>query len=423
MFSRAIYEVKLKVDDFSPIFFNVECRPEGNDIYFRIIDNLTHHSLDVIDNADERILILDDNDESDNEDEYRDAPLMTYMIRLDDNIYTANGNIISSMRVGDTIISYTLLEMIDDGSSSSINSRDGSSSSINSRDGSSSSISSHDDILHENNLLVNNTLPHLNAIPRINNLQREQQSNSLPRLNAIPRINNLRREQQSNSLPENREHTTFSNVIAEPLEISIKSINLSEIGFDMINQEEIDIRTYLNDDINNIVFKFNNMYILSNKQTLLEYSLSNNSNTVYKCYREDTALYPRFENLDLRSPYFKVNALPAMIGGLIKMSQLKTIINSPNIRIIQISSNPIDTCASVASLEMLYSRNALSANHCQAGNSMPVYDCSEIVSRTRQEIRRRSRKNRKHRKSKRRGRHGKSRKHGKSRRHRQTKRR
>ena len=161
------------------------------------------------------------------------------------------------------------------------------------------------------------------------------------------------------------------------LDNSTETINFYSEGFDIINQENVKIIDYLNSDKNNIVFKFNDAIILSNRNNLYQHSIRNDSNIVFECYNIDTALVPRTENLNLSEPYFQINALPSYQGGLIKLSELLSIIKL-KIRLIHISSIPIHTCVAVTSLNVLRTLNASSSNHCQAETGMNVYKCSII---------------------------------------------
>jgi hypothetical protein len=173
---------------------------------------------------------------------------------------------------------------------------------------------------------------------------------------------------------ENPMNYNFQPVSPTALHGSTETIDLNSTAYDAINMENITIIDYLNANKNNIVFKLKNTIILSNRRDLYTQSMRNLSNIVYECHNTDTALLPRPENLILTEPYFQINALPSVQGGLIKLSQLLSIINL-KMRAIEISSEPIHTCSAVASYNTLHHGNAVSANHCQAGTQMDVHEC------------------------------------------------
>jgi hypothetical protein len=90
-----------------------------------------------------------------------------------------------------------------------------------------------------------------------------------------------------------------------------------------------------------------------------------------------------------------------VLSGLVYLNQLKTILETPELKVFEIPSDPIMHYVSTASLQVMnVGRNFLGASHCQEGQEADVFDIKIIPyeSSGGKKIRRKSRKSRKTRK-------------------------
>ena len=153
-------------------------------------------------------------------------------------------------------------------------------------------------------------------------------------------------------------------------------ISNDDTGHDFISGDDLNIRDYLKDDPQNVVFKQNKgKFYLSNKGVLLRNVAHDKSNIVYGCRAVDTAIIPRTSNIIRENPY--ANMKTVGLYGLINLSDLKTIIEDNTIRAVELT--PTINLETTSSLQMLLpDANALSASHCAKGQGATVYSVSKI---------------------------------------------
>jgi hypothetical protein len=100
----------------------------------------------------------------------------------------------------------------------------------------------------------------------------------------------------------------------------------------------------------------------------------------YGCIRVDTSHKPRRTNLRLDEPYFTLRIIGGY--GLVSMSKIQEIINNPDIKCVEISSEPINNLVTTASFYVTFiEQNRLDvtgASHCQEGQKEQVYDLFNI---------------------------------------------
>ena len=202
-------------------------------------------------------------------------------------------------------------------------------------------------------------------------------------------------EPQPRPQPESPATIVYNNVAATPLEESSTILDPDAKAVDIIGTgEELNVRTYLAEDIRNrnIAFKIGNAYSISTKDDIENYCINSESRIIFGCKNVDTSIVPRAQNVIRDIPY--INPLCVGIAvGLFRLSDIKTILNDPTIRCIEVGDYPIDEkgeraknpspvteLVTVTSLSMLgQNPNALGALHCQEGQKMQVYSLRKMA--------------------------------------------
>lgn len=149
-------------------------------------------------------------------------------------------------------------------------------------------------------------------------------------------------------------------------------IDDTTMAFDFIEYQDVSVIGYLQENSKNMAFHFNGQFYLTNKDRLLQ--LCNDGNSVkYKCKKIYEVLFVSSEMYDLTIPYLLGNSFGCPCG-LIELSKLKTVINTPHYRIIKIVDYvPPKTGITTVSLQMFgEDANASSASHCQAGQGESI---------------------------------------------------
>jgi surface protein len=118
---------------------------------------------------------------------------------------------------------------------------------------------------------------------------------------------------------------------------------------------------------------------LSNK-TLITNAINDKSAIKYGCIRVAKSHKPRRRNLRLNEPYFTLRSIGGY--GLVSMTKIQEIINNPDIKCVEISSEPINNLVTTASFYVTFiEHNRLDvtgASHCQEGQEEQVYDLFNI---------------------------------------------
>jgi surface protein len=176
----------------------------------------------------------------------------------------------------------------------------------------------------------------------------------------------------------------FFNIVRnqrEELTNSQLKININEDkGDDFVTGESISVFDYLNEETNNVVFYFKNKVLFLSNKTLINNAINDKSAIKYGCIRVAKSHKPRRRNLRLNEPYFTLRSIGGY--GVVRMSKIQEIINNPNIRCVEISSEPINNLVTTASFYVTFiDHNRLdvtSASHCQEGQEEQVYDLFNI---------------------------------------------
>lgn len=158
-------------------------------------------------------------------------------------------------------------------------------------------------------------------------------------------------------------------------------INLNANGFDAEQQEDIQIKKYLDENKENMCFKFENSYFLTNK-TVVKNQLSMPQNIKYICrqagnnvYDENDNLtsqdYTHDENILYSKKYFSLSSLTGL-QILVLVDEIDDIINnynSSNIYYLSIASST----PSIISEAYIKGISGVGADHCQTGKSTDIY--------------------------------------------------
>ena len=184
----------------------------------------------------------------------------------------------------------------------------------------------------------------------------------------------------------------YYNIAATPLEESSTIFDTDANAVDIIDTgEEFNVQTYLDANIRNIAFKVGTAYSICTKDDIQNNCINSESNIIFGCSYEDTSIIPRAQNVIRNIPYINPRCFGILVG-LFRLSDIKTVLNDPTIRCIEVgdyptengvrASNPrpVTELVTVTSLSMLgRNPNAIGALHCQAGQKMQVYSLRKIA--------------------------------------------
>jgi hypothetical protein len=202
-----------------------------------------------------------------------------------------------------------------------------------------------------------------------------------------PNESNAPEELQTNDPNEQHYESdwrNFFNIVRnqrEELTNSQIKININEDkGDDFITGESISVSDYLNEETNNVVFYFKNKVSFLSNKTLITNAINDKSAIKYGCIRVAKSHKPRRRNLRLNEPYFTLRSIGGY--GLVSMTKIQEIINNPDIKCVEISSEPINNLVTTASFYVTFiEHNRLDvtgASHCQEGQEEQVYDLFNI---------------------------------------------
>lgn len=166
-------------------------------------------------------------------------------------------------------------------------------------------------------------------------------------------------------------------------------VRRTQTAMDLMMLEEVTLDEYLNNDPENIIFRFgsgrNVVYYASNVNHVLT-ELKKGSNIKYRCPNINS-----MANVDIRTPYFSLRSLGITSGGVIQhevMMRLIMDVKNFNHRIFKIIAIPVDRFLSTASHNVIflskfnrYRDLYVSASHCQEGQGetpMTILDYLEF---------------------------------------------
>ena len=164
----------------------------------------------------------------------------------------------------------------------------------------------------------------------------------------------------------------------EPVLKDNYQIDVSLEGFDTATQDNKIISTYLDEYINNIVFKINDQYWLLSKDNIIRQTKDTN-NLKYACLSagdndyDNGVNYSDDENIDKTTIYFSLSSLlPLRI--VVKKKELDYIIHDPYSSKLYILESTGITLPSIISKAYLDgTTGGVSSDYCQPGKSAEVY--------------------------------------------------
>lgn len=165
----------------------------------------------------------------------------------------------------------------------------------------------------------------------------------------------------------------LSNHILEHYEYDIE-IPSDKTTFDYIEDTEINIQEYVNNDVNNIVIAYNDNYYISSKQLLSQFTNVNTTDNaiVFDCGGIG------FSKVDKENPYVFIDKLGIILNDFANVISLKNAIaitnpNSGQYFVLLDTNNVLTSTVNDNVLNGI-DPNSISASHCQLGKSAIVYD-------------------------------------------------
>ena len=182
----------------------------------------------------------------------------------------------------------------------------------------------------------------------------------------------------------------YNNIAATPLEESSTIVDITKNAYEsIVTGEDINVKKYLDENIRNIVFKVGVAYFACTKDDIENNGINNDRSIIFGC-KEVNSL--KSTNVISDIPYINPFSFGILVG-LFLLSDIKTVLNDPTIRCIDVGDYSIDEkgvreenampnkeLVTVVSLYMLGpDSNAVGALHCQAGQKMQVYSLRKMV--------------------------------------------
>ena len=182
------------------------------------------------------------------------------------------------------------------------------------------------------------------------------------------RLELLLQPQQTNPF----KNQILDKVTATPIVLSnspIATLTPQTTMYNSIELENINVVKYLKENANNLVFYYNNAFYPINKTNLFSFTADGNK-VKFKCNQVYSILYITPDKYDIANPYLMGSSFSCPCG-LLLLSQIKTILNSPDQLFEIISAGT--TAPSTVSYQMTTPQaNAVGASHCQEGQGANI---------------------------------------------------
>jgi len=156
-------------------------------------------------------------------------------------------------------------------------------------------------------------------------------------------------------------------------------IEKSQTVYDPINMEDVTIQNYVNEDVDNIVFLYENNYFLSTKSRLkqiIDMTTTDNA-IVFDCRGIG------YQNINVEYPYVLINQLGIILNDFINVISLEDAISitKPTSGQYFIIQGSHEVLISTVTDNVLNGRdpNALAASHCQGGKSTIVFNIQKFT--------------------------------------------
>ena len=181
-------------------------------------------------------------------------------------------------------------------------------------------------------------------------------------------------QQLEQQIPQQLEQqlVTYENVTPNPITASANSIPDDAIGMDIIEGSNVNVKQYLRDNAEGLVFLSYTKYYPIEKEQLLNIINSNSSAIKYICANRNSV-----GSADKTVPYLNCKTLGLTTDLLVPLSQIKTMLTN-NVRAVEIV--PGDKKSFTVSLGVLNHSidNWLGASHCQEGQGGTLSTLQEL---------------------------------------------
>jgi len=171
----------------------------------------------------------------------------------------------------------------------------------------------------------------------------------------------------------------FPNIIPS-VSLNDRVVSLDDIqqqtAYDPI-EGDVEIGSTMKEDKDKIIFKFqNSFYAITKHQIKSIYD--NHNETIYGCYKPETSIIPRAENVDKKEPYFYLNKI-GIISGIVQYGYIKHILETETTRYYEIVPTKKEWTATTTGEMLGTTPQAVSAHHCQKGTSKKIYEIERLI--------------------------------------------
>lgn len=140
---------------------------------------------------------------------------------------------------------------------------------------------------------------------------------------------------------------------------------------------DVEIGSTMKEDKDKIIFKFQNSFYAITKQQIKQI-YDNHNETIYGCYKPETSIIPRAENVDKKEPYFYLNKI-GIISGIVQYGYIKNILETETTRYYEIVPTKKEWTATTTGEMLGTTPQAVSAHHCQKGTSKKIYEIERLI--------------------------------------------
>jgi surface protein len=171
----------------------------------------------------------------------------------------------------------------------------------------------------------------------------------------------------------------FPNIIPS-VSLNDRVVSLDDIqqqtAYDPI-EGDVEIGSTMKEDKDKIIFKFQNSFYAITKQQIKSI-YDNHNETIYGCYKPETSIIPRAENVDKKEPYFYLNKI-GIISGIVQYGYIKHILETETTRYYEIVPTKKEWTATTTGEMLGTTPQAVSAHHCQKGTSKKIYEIERLI--------------------------------------------
>uniref|UniRef100_A0A6C0KG05 Phosphatidylinositol-4-phosphate 5-kinase n=1 Tax=viral metagenome TaxID=1070528 RepID=A0A6C0KG05_9ZZZZ len=168
-------------------------------------------------------------------------------------------------------------------------------------------------------------------------------------------------------------------------ELTISNTNykkcLEQSIYDFIELTYVNVEDFMNEDKDNLVFKFGDFFYGVNKKNITSI-YKNDKEKVYCCFKiDDTRIVPRRANLDLANIYFYLNKL-GIPAGIVKREYIQKILDDETNKLYEIIETT-QKCEAITTKGVLGPTTIQSGtHHCQSGTNNTIYEIQIIKEET-----------------------------------------